>query len=202
MSFEWIKAKEQEKKAKELTDKEIIEQEEKVTEHLKTKEKIKTQIETDDELTNLKDLVEKWVITKETAEKIAEGKNINPEELEEMFDKIDEIEDIKDIDKYLPEDLRVSKDEYKQAVENSLKRTITLTKLNTALTLLADQITWDNTWGLNLFSWFLSVLDKNLQKVQENTIDIKDSLEEIDKNEWINIKKWWFINLIKEIFTK
>ncbi|MEA3387062.1 MAG: hypothetical protein U9Q66_01395 [Patescibacteria group bacterium] len=58
-----------------------------------------------------------------------------------MFDKIDEIEDIKDIDKYLPEDLRVSKDEYKQAVENSLKRTITLTKLNTALTLLADQIT-------------------------------------------------------------
>lgn len=202
MSFEWVKGKEQEKKNKELSEKEIQEQEEKITEHLKTKEKIKTQIETDDELTNLKDLVEKWVITKETAEKIAQWNDIDNKILEEMFDKIEEIEDIKDIDKYLPAELRVSKDEYKQAVENSLKRVVTLTKLNTALTLLADQITWDNTWWLNLFSWFLSVLDKNLQKVQENTIDIKDSLEDIDNKEWKNIKKWWFINLIKEIFTK
>jgi len=202
MSIEWIKAKEQEKKNKELSKKEILKQEEKITEHLKTKEKIKTQIETDDELNNLKDLVEKWIITKDTAENIAKWKNIDSDILEEMFDKITEIEDIKNIDKYLPEEYRVTKEEYKEAVENSLKRVVTLTKLNTALTLLSDQINWDTTWWLNLFSWFLTVLDKNLILIQENTIDIKDSLEEIDKKEWKTTKKEGLFSIIKEIFTK
>jgi hypothetical protein len=38
---------------------------------------------------------------------------------------------------------------------------------------------------LNLFSGFLTILDKNLIIVQENTIDIKNNLKKIDE------KKFW-----------
>jgi hypothetical protein len=58
---------------------------------------------------------------------------------------------------------------------------------------------------LNLFSGFLTVLDKNLIIVQENTIDIKENLKEVDE------KKFWkkedkrtvwqkIVDFIKEIF--
>jgi hypothetical protein len=60
-----------------------------------------------------------------------------------------------------------------------------LTKLDSSLTLLANKINPDSAMWLNLFSWFLTVLDKNLIIVQENTIDIKENLKEVDE------KKYW-----------
>jgi len=49
---------------------------------------------------------------------------------------------------------------------------------------------------LNLFSGFLTILDKNLKIVQENTIDIKDNLKETityprrDNQTWISSYIW------------
>lgn len=201
MSFEWIKAKENEKKLKEINEKDLEKQEEKRKDFLKTKEEIEIKQESDKKLDNLKELIAKWVISKETAEHIAEWHDIDKDEIEDMFEKIDQIEDVKNIDKYLPTELRITKDEYIKALENPIFRVQMITKLNTALTILAEQINPDSSIGLNLFSGFLSVLDKNLIIIQENTIDIKESLEEIDVKSWKNTKKQWFFDLIKEIFT-
>ena len=59
---------------------------------------------------------------------------------------------------------------------------------------------------MNLFSGFLSILDKNLILIQENTIDIKESLKEIDKKKFPkkeDKRTFWqkIIDFIKEIFN-
>lgn len=95
------------------------------------------------------------------------------------------MEEIKNIDNYLPFELRITKDDYSRALSDDLFRVQTLTKLDSALTLLANKINPDSAMWLNLFSWFLTVLDKNLIVVQENTIDVKDNLKEFDE------KKFW-----------
>lgn len=197
MSIENWFLKEDEKKKKELSEKEIQESNKKRLEYKKTKEKISTQVDTEESLMNLKDLVEKWIISKETAKNIIDWENIDEEVIQEMFNKINEIEDIKDIDNYLPAELRITKEEYKQALNDDIFRVQTITKLDSALTLLANQINPESAMWLNLFSWFLTVLDKNLVKVQENTIDIKDNLKEIDKKK--NINKNWNISIWRKI---
>jgi hypothetical protein len=101
----------------------------------------------------------------------------NKKVIEQIFEKIDEIENLKDVDKYLPEELRLTKQEYMQAYEDEDARISTLKKLDMSLTHLVEQIRPDSAIGLNLFAGFLYFLDKNLIMVQENTIDIKESLE-------------------------
>jgi len=124
------------------------------------------------------------VITKETAEKIIDKEDIGDDTVKEIFEKIDKMEDIKDIDNYLPQELRISKKDYSRALIDDIFRVQIITKLDSALALLANKITPDSSTGLNLFSGYLTVLDKNLVIVQENTIDIKDSLEEVDENKF------------------
>jgi hypothetical protein len=82
-------------------------------------------------------------------------------------------------------------------------RVQTITKLNTALTVIWQQIVPDSSAWVNLFSWFLSVLDKNLVLLQENTIDVKDNLNEIHEKKFPKPKlSLWssFLNFIKELF--
>ncbi len=114
------------------------------------------------------------------------------------------MEDMKDVDKYIPKDLRISKDEYMKAVHDDIFRVQMLTKIDSSLTLIANQINPDGMLWLNIFSWFLAVLDKNLIKVQENTIDVKYSLKDIDEKKWLYKDKRSFfqkiIDFIKEIF--
>jgi len=195
---------EEEKKKKKLEeinskkeDKETFEKKQ------KNKEEILSKIETSEYLYELQELVKKWVITEEVATKLKTWKNINQAEIEEMFNKINEIEEIKDIDKYLPEDLRISKEEYLKALENKIFRIQTITKLDLALAFIVNQIEpWDSIWWVNIFGWFLWILDQNLRKIQENTIDIKDSLIKIDWNKNIDNKtlRQKIIKFIKEIF--
>ena len=184
----WIEAgalNEQEKKKKQLSEKDIQDNYLKTLEHQKIKEKISVEIEAEKELDNLKELVEKGIITKDIAEQIIEWEDIWEEAIKEIFEKIDEIEEIKDIDKYLPEELRITKEDYSKALNDDIFRLQLLTKLDSSLTLLANKINPDSAMWLNLFSWFLTVLDKNLIIVQENTIDIKENLKEVDE------KKYW-----------
>lgn len=199
-----IKSQEKEKILKKNEKELLKEWEKKQVEFLKTKEKISLQVELDNELLKLKDLVSSWKIDKNTIEKITKWELIEDSVLEEIFDKIDEIEDIKEIDKYLPKDLRITKEEYKTAMTDDIQRIQTLTKLNTSLTLLANQIIPVWTGTINLFSGFLLVLDKNLKKIQENTIDIRDNLQEIEdkKNPKVRLGFWAsFIEFIKSIFA-
>lgn len=202
----WINQDSENKNNKLLDDEKIKEEEKKHLEFIATKEKINVEIETEEKIWNLKELLEYWVISSETADKIISGINISNEEIAKIFEKINEIEDVKDVDKYLPKELRITHEQYVKALSDDIYRVQTITKLNSALTLLANQINPDSFTWLNLFSGFITILDKNLIKIQENTIDIKNELIEIDE------KKFWkkldtrsflqkIIDFIKELFN-
>lgn len=169
------------------------------------KEKIWVEIESENEVFKLKELIEKWIITNETAQKIILWEEISNDEIKEIFEKINQIEEIKDIDKYLPKEYRITSEQYLKAVNDDIYRVQILTKLDYALTILVKQIVPDSSNWLNLFSGFIWVLDKNLILIQENTIDIKSWLKKIEdqKNPKHNEKlSLWkkFLNFIKELY--
>lgn len=193
MNIDAWKLKESELKKKKLTEKEISENNKKIIEHQKLKEKISVEIDAENKLDNLKDLVSKWVLSKESAENVVKWIELDDETINEMFDKIEQIEDTKDVDKYLPKDLRITKEDYKKATIDDIFRVQTITKLKSALTILWKQINPSSPLWVNLFTWFLCVLDKKLVLIQENTIDIKNNLEEIHENKfWKQIDRRTF----------
>lgn len=203
MGFEAWAYNEKEKKKKELEEKEEAEFQQKQVEHQKMKEYIQTETETEENLHKLHDLVDEGLLTKEQAEHIAEWEQLSEEDVKEIFEKIDEMEDLKDVDKYLPAELRITKEDYSKAMIDDIFRVQTMTKLDTALTVIWQQIVPDSSAGVNLFSGFLSVLDKNLIILQENTIDVKDNLNEIHEKKYPKPKlSLWttFLNFIKELF--
>jgi len=208
----WIEAwalKESDKKKKEVSEKQKLHIEKWVNtiKELKNKESKDSKSENENLESDMNEilwLVEKWVISKETAGNILDWKDIWEEAIKEIFEKIDQMDEIKDIDQYIPDELRISKEDYSKALTDDIFRVQTITKLDSSLTLLANKINPDSAMGLNLFSGFLTVLDKNLIIVQENTIDVKDSLKEVDE------LKFWkkednrslfqkFLDSIKEI---
>ncbi len=194
----------EETEGKEKSKENLQEQIDTHKEYVKKKEIIDTKEETSEKLDSLKELVDKKVITKESADKIVSWKAIDKNEIEAMFDKIDEIEDIKNVDKYLPAEYRITKKEYLKALESWVYRVKTLTKLDIALTMLSEQINPNSTMWMNLFSWFLTVLDKNLVLLQENTIDVKRSLEKVWSKSKSNKKlSLWekIVNFFKEVFN-
>lgn len=164
-------------------------------------EKTRSKEQTHEDLQKLEELVKKWIISQESADKIKSSKIISKQVIEEMFDKIDEIENIKNVDQYLPSNLRITKQEYLQAVENKIFRIQTITKLNMALNFISEQIPGNSSWYVDLFVWFLSVLDKNLILLQENTIDIKENLQKLDKTP-TKPKTWRsrFLDFISKFF--
>jgi len=195
----WIESgalNEQEKKKKELSEKELKNNALKNLEHQKVKEKISVEIEAEESLLDLKELVEKWIITKDVAEQIVDWKDIWEDAIKDIFEKIDQMDDIKDINKYIPDELRVTKEDYSKALTDDIFRVQLLTRLDSSLTLIANKINPDSAMGLNLFSGFLTVLDKNLIIVQENTIDVKESLKEVDE------KKFWIRKDTRSLWQK
>jgi len=202
----WINKDNENKNNKLLDEEEIKKEEKKHLEFIATKEKITVEIETEEKIWNLKELVEYWVISSETADKIISGINISNEEIAKIFEKINEIEDVKDVDKYLPKELRITHEQYIKALSDDIYRVQTITKPNSKWTLLANQINSDSITWLNLFSGFITILDKNLIKIQEKTIDIKNELIEIDEKKfWKKIDTRSFlqkiIDFIKELFN-
>ena len=195
-----------ENKNNKLTEEEKEAEAKKNIEFKLQKEKIWVEIEVEQEIFQLKEMVDSWMISWDIANKILSWEEITSEEIKEIFDKIDEIEDIKNIDDYLPRSLRITREEYIKAVKDDIFREKTITKLNTSLVLLSNKINPDSAIWLNLFSWFVTVLDKNLIRVQENTIDIKNWLRKIDQEK--NLSKednrsflQKIIDFIKELFN-
>ncbi|MDD5770560.1 MAG: hypothetical protein PHE25_06320 [Candidatus Gracilibacteria bacterium] len=203
MSVEAGKLKNEEEKKKKVEKEDLKKQEDKLQEARILKERNDILSISDKSLQDLESLLDKGIISENTFKDILKGKEISKTQIEEIFDKIDQIEDIKDIDKYLPKNLRISKEEYKQALEDTIVRTQVLTKINTALTIIVEQINPSSGIGLNLFSGFLTVLDKNLILVQENTIDIKDSLEDLNKKHETKKLSLWkkIINFFRDLFS-
>ncbi|NVP17699.1 hypothetical protein HUU51_03190 [Candidatus Gracilibacteria bacterium] len=169
----------------------------------KQKEIINIEIEAEHNLDYLKNMLNKGVVSHETAKKIIEGIQISREEIKDIFEKISQIEEIKDIDKYIPKEYRISQEQYFKALNDDIFRTQIITKLDFSLALLSRQFTNETSSGLNLFSGFIGVLDRNLITIQENTIDIKSGLKRIKEgeNKTIKLPLWKrIINFIIELF--
>lgn len=193
---EWIKNR--------VISKEELEAEEKrQIDFKKQKEIINIEIEAEHNLDYLKNMLNKWVVSQETAKKIIEWIQISREEIKDIFEKISQIKEIKDIDKYIPKEYRISQEQYFKALNDDIFRTQIITKLDFSLALLSRQFTNETSSWLNLFSWFIWVLDRNLITIQENTIDIKSWLKRIKEgeNKTIKLPLWKrIINFIIELF--
>jgi len=145
----------------------------------KEKQVLLEKIDKEKKLTYLKSLVERGLINITTAEHIVDWETLDNVQIKEIFEKIDEIDDIQNIDNILPARLRISKDDYIQALEDAIFRKQILVKLDDSLSYLYSSSNKYPLWIINFFSWLMRSLDKNHKntiKVQENTIDIKRSL--------------------------
>jgi len=183
------------KKLQKKTEEELKHEEERILQLEKKKEIIHEEEAISDDLQKLRDLLEEHIIDDELVEKVLSESELDHEEIEEIFEKIDAIEDIDGIDDYLPQDMRVSKDEYAQATHDDEALIVVLTKIDTALGQIAHHSS-PQAWGsINLFSGFLTMLDKNLITIQEHHIDMQDALQS-DKKQ----KPLWIWETIKESF--
>ena len=180
----WI-LKENELIKKKISLKEVQKTIKKQKEFIKTKETISIKIKTEDNIYHLKELIEKWIINKQTAENIIKWNNIENSIIKEIFNKIDKIEDIKNIKNYIPDNLRINKNDYLKALNDGSFRNDIIKRLDKSLIILSNKINPDSIFWINLLSWVLTILDKNLILIQENTIDIKNSL--VNNNKTLNI---------------
>lgn len=117
----------------------------------KNKEKLVSRLEKDKRLAFLKSMVERDLIAVSTAEAIVSGEGLDSEVIEEIFQKIDEIEGTHDIDKILPLDLRITKDEYLIAMKDSEARKDALVKIDAALSYIYASVNPSPLSMLNFF---------------------------------------------------
>lgn len=175
----------------------------------KKNEEIDIQEKAEDNLSELKQMLDKWELdesTEDLVEDIVNIESISQKEIEEIFDKIDEIESTRDIDELLPKEFRITKDDYKKSLNNDIYRAETIQKINSALSIIVPRITKKSWVWMNIFWSFLLVLDKKLVKIQEHSIDIKNSLKKVDKKIFLEKEKKSsffrkIIEFIKEVYN-
>jgi len=170
-SYLW---EEERKRAQQKDEAELKKEQEAIIRMQKKKEVIRAEESISDDLWKLRDLLEKHVINDELIEKVMQEAELDHEDVEEIFEKIDEIEKIDNIDDYLPKDMRVTKEEYAAATHDDAELARVEHKIHAALSHLSQSSAPQTGGSVNLFSWFLTMLDKNLITIQEHHIDMKD----------------------------
>lgn len=184
---------EERKKAKIRDENELKIQQEALIKMQKKKEIIREEEAIANDLQKLRDLLEKHIIDDSLVNKVINHAELDHEEIEKIFDQIDAIEEIGNIDDYLPKEMRITKQEYAQATHDDKKLAEVELKIQKALNMLSNNASWVSGWSVNLFSGFLTMLDKNLITIQEHHIDMQDSLSPQKKNKsiWQIIKDWF-----------
>ena len=162
---------------KQLTEKERKKEVAKKLTFNKEKTSILERMGSEKKLEFLKSLVERGLITLDSAVAISTAESMPPDEVAAIFTKMDEIENIPKIESILPVAMRLTKDEYAHALESTDARTTALSKLDLALQYLYDSTHSDVFSPMSFFFSTFLMLSKNLVKVQEATIDIKRSLQ-------------------------
>lgn len=136
------------------------------------------------DLQHLKELVEQWIIDKQLFESIKKDSQISEEEVQEvvneldvkaLFEKLDQIEKFEDIDNVLPLNIRVTKQEYLAALHDPTKKPSVITKFNSSLDIIYTNYKW-SAYKRNMFSRYVNLLSSSLVPLQENIIDLKNSL--------------------------
>ena len=187
MGRESAKYSEAEKKQKNISEEELKEEQKKFLHQEKKKAEVKEHIKTDEALMKLHDLLDSHDLELDIADvehiqKSLDGEELSHDDIEDILEKIDTIENSDEIDKYLPVDLRMTKQEYHNALVNDEARQQVIQKLDSALTLISSQAiggTTANLWA-NIFSGYMAMLDKQLIAIQEHHIDMQDHLIELE----------------------
>ena len=209
MAVEAGQQSENEKKRLEKTEKQKTSEKKALLDQQKKKAEVREHIKADEALMKLHNLLDNHDIDLDIADvehigKALDGEELNHDDIEDILEKIDEIENMEGVDKYLPVEFRVTKQQYHDALVNDITRTQVITKIDTALGLLAQQATGgDGNMGLNIFSGYMAMLDKKLISIQENHIDMKDHLEDIEetKNPSTKLSLWKkIVKFFKELF--
>ncbi|MCT4616595.1 MAG: hypothetical protein N4A38_00105 [Candidatus Gracilibacteria bacterium] len=167
---------EQMKKIEKMDEKEEKEKEKKKLDFGLDKQKLRERIAKAKEIEFLKSLIERGLITPALADKISHNEAFSEADIEEIFEKIDEIEELGD--KVLPAELRLTKKEYLGALHSEDEKQTALKKLNDALVHIYNQTNAGGSSPISSIFGFFGFLNENLVTAQENTIDIKRSLEE------------------------
>jgi len=189
-------SEEERKKSQAKDEAELKKEQEAIIRMQKIKEVVHEEEAISEDLWKLRDLLEKHVINDELVEKVIAHGELEHEEIEEIFQKIDEIENIDNIDDYLPQEMRVTKEEYAAATHDDAVLVTVEAKIHAAVWILSSRANPVSGWSINIFSGFLTMLDKNLITIQEHHIDMRDSLSGGKKD------SKWIWQTIKESFTK
>ena len=116
-------------------------------------------------------------IVDEISQIIETGK-VSKEEVEEIMEKIDEILKLNEKKKQIPQELVFTKKEYLQALQDEKARKQLLKKIDKILDFTADKLQpADNVFLL--FGYYF-LLDKNIQVIHDNCIDVKENLEKLE----------------------
>jgi len=166
-------SEEERKKAKQKDEAELKKEQEAIIKMQKQKEVIREEESISDDLWKLRDLLEKHIIDDKLVEKVIDHGELNHEEVEEIFEKIDEIEAMDNIDDYLPQEMRVTKQEYAAATHDDNTLKVVEEKIHRALTHIAQVTSPSSWWSVNVFSGFLTMLDKNLITIQDQRLIYK-----------------------------
>lgn len=171
---------ENENKKRKKNEKVKSSEKEKILKYRKQKEKIQKTVEAHDELNHLRELIESGVVSQnaiEHIEQIAQDPTLEDKEVREIVLKIQEIHENEYMQKYIPKDLFLKKEDYLRALTNPQFAEKVLAKVNEVLWILAQHINPTSRAGINIFASFaLFLVDKKLIQAQENHIDIKYSL--------------------------
>lgn len=201
MVSEKFYANEEERKKGEIREQEEKQSLKKQQEFLKTKEKIAVEFEAEQDLNTLKNMLSKWEIDENLIKKVEKSEELDSHEIDEIFEKIEEIENIEEINSYIPEKLRITKSDYLEARKNDIFREEALTRIDLSLWILSERIEPKSLAWANIFSWFLSILDKNLVTIQEHHIDIKENLKNLRK-ETVKERNFTFWEKVIAFFKK
>lgn len=137
------------------------------------------------DLQNLKELVEQWVVDKSLFESIKKDSILSNDEfqdvvesvdMEDVFEKLNEIESFEDIDSIVPKELRVSKNEYMQALKDPEKKKVVLAKFDKSLDIVANNFRGVSPFKRSVFTSYVNLLSKNMIDLQWKIIDLKRTL--------------------------
>ncbi len=146
------------------------------TEFLLKKQKLRNELEQKEKFSHLEELLEKGIISEQNMKNTDKFSQTEKQEIQKIIECITENHLLDAKNKILPAQLQISKQEYLDALQNPLKKKQLIQKLDTALSHIHQQISWWHTF-INIFSYFqVFFLDKNVKKIQENYIDIKNNL--------------------------
>ncbi|MDD2487736.1 MAG: hypothetical protein PHS92_05195 [Candidatus Gracilibacteria bacterium] len=140
------------------------------------KKKLISRIDRDKKLAHLKSIIERGLIRLSIVARIITGEKLGNDEIREIFEKIEEIDEIQEINKILPEELRVTKENYMRALKDEDFKKEVLKRIDDSLTYIQPT----QSGFLDFFSGLVHSIDysqDDMIKIQENTIDIKESLK-------------------------